>query len=462
MLAAMPTLETQPRARRRAPTIPGEPVLGHFRVMRKDPLAFFTGAREAAGDVVRLNFGGLTAHLVSHPDDVRHVLQENHKAYSKQSKGFQKLRLVLGNGLLTSEGDFWRRQRRIAAPAFHHQRVVSFVETMTRATEAMFPAWDRAAAENRPLDVSHEMMKLTLRIVGETLLGADVSRDTDVVGKAVSFVIEDVNVRIGAIVDLPIRVPTPRNREFQRVMATLDGVVNRMIQDRRSGKTTGKDLLQMLVDAKDEDTGERMSDEQLRDEVMTIFLAGHETTANALTWTFHCLSLNPAADRALFAELRELPARSVHASDVPELGYTTMVLKESMRLYPPAWIIGRMTEQADEARGFALPVGGLVFVSPYVTHRHTAFWDNPMGFDPERFSPDKEAARPRFAYFPFGGGPRICIGNGFAMQEAAVVLATLARRYRLDLVPGHPVAPEPLVTLRPKHGMKMHVRRREG
>ena len=448
-------------ATRRAPKLPGEPVLGHFRLMRRDPLRFFTEARERVGDVAGLRFGRIVAHLLAHPDHVRHVLQENHAAYSKRSPGFEKLRLVLGNGLLTSEGDFWRRQRRIAAPAFHHQRLAGFAETMTRAGEDLYERWDRAAAERTPIDLANEMMRVTLRIVGETLLGTDVSGDTDVVGRAVSHVIEDVNERIGAIVDLPLRVPTPRNRRLKRWIAALDAVVGRAIAERRRSGAARADLLDMLMRAKDDDTGEGMSDAQLRDEVMTIFLAGHETTANAMTWTFYCLSLVPESDRRLYAELHEaLGARSFRLEDAPALPYAQRVIKESMRLYPPAWIIGRMTERDDEVAGYRLPAGGLVFVSPYVTQRHPDLWDNPCGFDPDRFLPEREAARPRFAYFPFGGGPRVCIGNGFAMQEALVLLATLAKRYRLELAPGHPVVPEPLVTLRPKHGMKMFVRRR--
>ncbi len=429
--------------------------------MRRDPLRFFVDARERFGDVVGLRFGPLVAHLLSHPDHAKHILQENHKAYSKQSRGFMKLRLVLGNGLLTSEGDFWRRQRRIAAPAFHHQRLTSFAQTMTRAAEGLYETFDRAAAENKPIDVAHEMMKVTLRIVSETLLGTDVSSDSDAIGSAVTHVIQDVNDRIGAIVDLPLRVPTRRNRKFKQVMRSLDTIVNRGIAERRSQQVARHDLLDLLMSAKDEDTGEGMSDEQLRDEVMTIFLAGHETTANAMTWAFYCLSLSPESDRHLFAELRDvLGERSFRLEDMSKLMYTQRVMKETLRLYPPAWIIGRMTEQDDVIDGYRLPKGGLVFVAPYVTHRHPDFWDNPCGFDPDRFLPEHEATRRRFAYYPFGGGPRICIGNGFALQEAVVLLATIAKRYRLDLVAGHPVVAEPLITLRPKFGMKMMVRRR--
>jgi len=430
--------------------------------LQRDPLGFFVRAREQHGDVVAMHFGSVKAHLLSHPDHARHVLQEHHRKYSKESPGFLKLRLVLGDGLLTSEGDFWRRQRRIAAPAFHHRHLAGFADTMTRATEDLYDRWDRAAEERTPIDVAQEMMRLTLRIVSETLLGADVSGDSDVIGRAVTHVIEDVNARISALIDLPLSVPTRRNRALVKAIAQLDAVVRRTIGKRRDGGAPSKpDLLEMLMAVKDEDTGETMTDQQLRDEVMTIFLAGHETTANAMSWAFYCLSLAPESDRRMADEIHGvLGERSFTLTDMPRLAYTQRVIKESMRLYPPAWIIGRMTEEADVIDGFALPKGGVVLMAPYVTHRHPDFWDDPLGFDPERFLPALEASRPRFAYYPFGGGPRVCIGNSFAMLEAVALLATLAKRYRLDLVPGHPVVPEPLITLRPKHGIKMLVRRR--
>jgi cytochrome P450 len=311
------------------------------------------------------------------------------------------------------------------------------------------------------------MMALTLRIVCETLLGFDITaalggkRVSDV-ARAVTDVVEDVNARTRVFFDLPLTVPTRRNRKLQGSISMLDAIVHRTIAEHRAALARGeepRDLLSLLLLAKDEETGAGMSDEALRDEVLTFFLAGHETTANALAWTFYCLSKHPTADRTLATELASLDARS-DKIDTSNLSYTQMVLKEAMRLYPPAWIIGRQAEEDDIADGFRIPRGTMVFVSPYVTHRHPDYWENPEGFDPERFTPEREAARPRYAYIPFGGGPRFCIGQGFAMTEAAIILAVLASRFRLELATSREIVPEPLITLRPRGPILMRVRRR--
>ena len=297
------------------------------------------------------------------------------------------------------------------------------------------------------------MMRLTLRIVGETLLGYDPSRDADEVGDALAHLLAIVNERTTRVIFFARpRLPTPENLRLRRAVGTLDEIVLRIIAERR--KSRGGDLLSMLMEARDAETGEAMDDRQLRDEAMTIFLAGHETTANALAWTWLLLSRYPAARRELRAELSEvLGGRSPTADDLPRLRFTRMLLEESMRLYPPAWIIARSAGGADEIGGYEIPAGSIVFVSPYIVHRHPRFWEDPEGFDPHRF----EKEPPRGAYFPFGGGPRACIGNGFAMMEAQLVLATVAQRVTFELVPGHPVELEPSITLRPRHGLAMQL-----
>jgi cytochrome P450 len=360
-------------------------------------------------------------------------------------------------GLLTADGDTWLRQRRIAQPAFHRQKIAALSGVMVRAALDLADAWRAPAESGRSIDVAAEMMRLTLRIAGETLLSTDVSGDADTVGRAVTTVLEDSPNRIYRSLSVPLFIPTRKNREVLAAMKALDAVVFRMIGERRRGGGP-EDLLSMLLQARDETTGEGMSDKQLRDEVMTIFLAGHETTANALAWTWYLLSKYPAAYRELRRELDTvLGGRPPGLDDIPRLKYTTMVIEESMRLYPPVWIFTRAAREPDVIGGYPIPAGSYVFTSPYVSHRNPVFWENPEGFDPERFAEGRASSLPRFVYFPFGGGPRQCIGNTFAMMETMLVLAALAQRYRLDLVQGARVEPEPVVTLRPRSGIPMTV-----
>ena len=405
------------------------------------------------GEVVRLRFGPMIAHLVSSPAGVAHVLAENNKNYGKQTRGYRNLRYVLGNGLLTSEGETWKRQRRIAQPAFHRQRIAGFATTMVRAAEDATAGLE--SRRGHEVDVHHEMMRLTLRIVGETLLAHDPTDAADEVGAALTFLLTLANDRTRRVFDLPPIFPTRQNLRFRRALATLDSVVLRMIADRRKNPADRGDLLSMLIAARDAETGESMDDRQLRDETMTIFLAGHETTANALTFTWVLLSRYPAAFRELQAELAQvLGGRSPTGDDLPRLTLTRRILQEAMRLYPPAWIIGRSATGRDEVGGYEIPARSIVFVSPYVVHRHPGLWSDPEGFDPQRFAREP----PRGAYLPFGAGPRMCIGNGFASMEAELVLATMAQKVRFELVPGAEVVLDPSITLRPRNGVRMTVR----
>lgn len=300
------------------------------------------------------------------------------------------------------------------------------------------------------------MMRLTLTIVCLTLFTSDISDEASDVGQALTVVLRHANNRISSLFPLPENFPTEENYRFQQALKTLDRVVYNLINERRqSGEDTG-DLLSMLVFARDEETGESMSEKQLRDEVMTIFLAGHETTANALSWTWYLLSKHPDVERRLDAELKEvLGGRVPTLFDLKNLKYTLQVLNETMRLYPPVWEIGRENIGTDQLGGYDIPSNSTIILSAYVTHRHPDFWENPEGFDPERFSPEHSGNRPQYAYFPFGGGPRTCIGNNFALMEAQLVIADIAQKYRLELVPGHVVEPEPMITLRPRNGILM-------
>ncbi len=445
---------------REAPMPPGDGVLGHARVFRDDPLNTFARWCATYKTAASLRVPGANFVMVFHPDGVRHVLQTNAKAYSKQTRGFEKMRLFLGNGLVTSEGDFWKRQRRIAAPAFHRHRIEGFAATMTRATNDMLARWHPS---DEPIDVDRAMMTLTMRIASETLLGKDLSGEADVVGDALSFLTLNTNARIIRLVDVPLAWPTPENRRFLHAVKTIDDVLWKLLAERRASPGGHHDLLEMLLEARDEETGEAMTDAQLRDEAVTIFAAGHETTSNALSWTFYLLAKHPEVAAKLYAEVdRALGDRTPTVADLAALPYTKCVVQESMRLYPPAWIIGRFPLEDDEVCGYRVSKGTQVLVSPWATHRHPDFWSDPEAFDPERFTPARSEGRAPFAYFPFGGGPRVCIGNQFAMMEAQLILAQVSQRFRLELSPGARVVPERGITLRPGPSLPMHLRPRHG
>lgn len=446
-----------PPLARRAPGPRGLPLLGSVLPAWRDPLGFFLEARATFGDVVRFKFGPYDYYMVADPDAARHVLVEGAKTYTK-SRNYLGLKLVLGDGLLTSEGEQWRRQRKLAQPAFHRERLAGFADTMAVATRSMLDRWSEEDRERSgaAFCVHAEMMRLTFRIVGLTLFSSDVDGDAREVGDAMDVAMHWANDYAEALIRIPPFVPTPTNVRFRRAMRTLDGVVYRLVAERRASEDGyGDDLLGMLMASTDEGSGSGMSDQQLRDEIITMVLAGHETTANLLSWTFYLLSKHPDAERRVRDEARRvLGDREPTLEDVRSLEVTRMVLEEALRLYPPAWIFERQTAEADELGGYRIAPGSIVGVCPYVLHRNPRLWDNPEGFDPDRFAPDRAQERPRYAYLPFGGGPRTCIGNHFAMMEAQIILAMVVREHALDLVPEHPVVVDPCITLRPKHGSR--------
>ncbi|MBI3551437.1 MAG: cytochrome P450 [Elusimicrobia bacterium] len=431
-------------------------VLSSLKQFKENPLAVMLDGQRRYGDVVAFRFGTMSFHFISHPRDLQHVLQSNQKNYSRQTPGYEAMRIVLGNGLVTSDGEFWLRQRRISQPAFHRQRVAGFAQVMVDAALETAARWETEVGTGKPLDVAAEMMRLTLKIVGLTLMSTDVSAASSEVGQAVGVSLHELQSRIYApYLHLPMQVPTISNRRLRAAVKTVDGVVLGMIAQRRNAVEEGSDFLGMLMEARDEDTGETMSDAQLRDELLTLFMAGHETTANALAWTWYLLSVNPAVRARLEGEVEKvLGKRPPSFADLPALAYSRMVVSESMRLYPPAWVLSRCAIKGDEIGGFPIKAGSVVFMSPFVTQRREDLWDNPEGFDPQRFDPGAPKPRP-FAYFPFGGGGHQCIGAEFAMMEAQLIVVALLQRCRLNLVSGHPVELEPLITLRPKHGMRM-------
>jgi cytochrome P450 len=442
--------------RQKSPPGPRENwLLGSARTIQHDPLGFNMSMFQRYGNVVAVRFLIWPTYMIFHPQDVKHVLQENHRNYSKDTYLIHFLRPLLGQGLFTNDGQSWLHQRRLIQPAFHRKQLATFGTLMTSATESLLKRWKRAAAGNQTLDVAAEMMRLTLRIVGQALFSIDLSDETDTVGRAFTALMTPLMDYIYHPVP-PLGFPTPRNRRIQHSISTLDGVVQAIITEHRRMGANKDDLLSTLLVARDEETGEQMNDRQVRDEVMTLLLAGHETTSNALSWTWYLLSQHPDAESCLHAELEQvLGGRTPTVEDLPRLTYTRMVLEETLRLYPPAVGFNRKAMADDEVGGYVVPAGTLIWLSPYTTHRHPDFWENPEVFDPERFSPERSAGRMHFAHFPFGGGPRQCIGNNFAMMEAQLVLATIAQRYHLRMVPGHQVEPQVLLSIRPRHGLPM-------
>jgi cytochrome P450 len=440
------------------PSLPGVPWLGSLPDLQKNPLHVMARATLDYAPAVRLPLPIVESLVVSDPALVEHILVTHSRNYVKQTRGYDMLRKVLGNGLVTSEGEFWKRQRRIAQPAFHRERLVGFGDTMTRAATELVDGWTPGV----PFDAAEAFMRVTLRLVGETLLSSDVTSEASAVGRAITVALEHLIHRTLHPFGLPEWVPTPRNVRFHRALKALDDVVLGLIAERRRGGGPTGDLLAMLMEAKDPETGEGMSDAQLRDEVMTIFLAGHETTANALAWTVVLLGRAPEVERRVVDELQAvLGGRAPTMADVPKLPYLGMVLKESMRLYPPVWTLARRVVEAETVRGVTFEKDALVFLCTYALHRHPGFWSDPEAFDPSRWAPGAPPP-PKGAYLPFSTGQRKCIGDTFATVEATLILATVLSRVHLALVPGQTFEPEPVITLRPKGGVQVVATRRQG
>lgn len=459
-----PTGQQAHPARPPAPRIaPGPEVrgfAGHLPDFRASKVEFLTDIGRRFGEVVRLRFGPKVIHMVRHPDHVKAVLQDCYLNFEKASRGFTKLKMLLGSGLVTADGGFWQRQRRIAQPAFHHQRIAAFASTFSEAAGEALPVWAEAARRGDPLDVYQEMSRITLNSVVRTLLGADLpSGGFAAVNRGLEVALDYVNHNIYRLFDVPSFVPSRRRRRFEEAVRGMDAVVYGLIERGRRDEALSErpDLLSMLIAARDEESGEGMTDEQLRDQVMTILLAGHETTALALTWTWYLLSLHPQVRQTLRQEVEEvLGDRPPTVHDVPRLTRTTQVILEALRLYPPLWAFSRKVVEGFELGGYDIPSGSTLFLSPYVTHRHPEFWPNPEGFVPERFDAEADPRkRHKFCYLPFGAGPRNCIGSTFATLEMQMVIPTLLQRFEVDLLPGHQVHLQPLLTLRPRGGMPM-------
>lgn len=431
--------------------------LTNTAALQRDSIRFALDIWQRYGDVVHFRFLFWPAYVFYHPDQVKRVLQENHRNYSKNFPMMKAAQEIFGNGLFTNDGASWLHQRRLMQPSFHHKRLASFGRLMSEAAAAMLERWQSSNPGDAPLDISQEMMHLTLRIAGLAIFAHDLTNEVDRIGSTFTT-LDPLISRYTSFPFPPLWVPTPRNRRLLAGLNTLNTVIYALIAERRKqlADTDAPDLLSMLLAARDEETGLGMSDQQLRDEVLTLLLGGHETTAMVLTWTWYLLSQYPEVQRRLHAELDSVLSGQLPAIEhLDALPYTRMVIQEAMRLYPPVFGFTRFAIAPDEIGGYTVPAKSIIFLSAYCTHRHPACWEEPEVFDPERFTPERSTDRPRFAYFPFGGGPRQCIGNSFAMMEAQLVLATIAQRYSLRLVPGHPVVPQVLLTMRPRYGLPM-------
>ncbi len=431
----------------------------NFFTFRRDATTFLQHLAEKYGDVVYFKMGPQHVFFLNHPDLVKDVLVTRNDCFVK-GRALQRAKRLLGEGLLTSEGEFHRRQKRLALPAFHRQRIATYGRVMTAYGERIISEW----RDGVTLDMSEEMMRLTLAIVGKTLFDADVERDAKDVGEALSTIMSLFDAMLLPFSEYLEKLPLPQTRRFEKARDKLDAIIYKIIEERRSSGLDRGDLLSMLLLAQEDEEGkvsEQMTDEQVRDEVMTLFLAGHETTANAMTWTWYLLSQNTEAEKCFHSEVDEvLGERLPTVDDVARLKYTEMVLAESMRLYPPAWALGRLAVKDFQLDGYTIPAGSLILLSQFVMHRDERFFPEAERFLPERWAAAEREARPQYSYFPFGGGPRRCIGESFAWMEGVLLLATIARKWRMRLAPNHRVELQPVITLRPKHGMRMIVERR--
>ena len=443
----------------RSKQAPGPPATHFFatlRDMRRDILKVMHEATKTYGDVVRFKLGPRTMYLLNHPDHVEQILERRCQNYERRGRSTDKMKAVCGDSLLTTDGAMWKRERQLMQPAFHQKHVEGFSSLITQATQEMLERWETHAASGRALDVSSEMVRLTSTIVGQAFFGADVAGDALAMEGALQVLLDHTYQRFEAIVDWEGIFPGLAGRPFKDALRTVDGVVRRIIEGRRGSSDEHHDLLAMLLGARDLENIGGMSDQQLRNETITMLLAGYETTAHALAWTIYAISEHSDLEHRLLEEIqRAIGERGPGLEDLPGLEFTTRIIKESLRLYPPIWAVERRTVADDEIGGYRISAGSSVFISPYALHRHPLFWENPETFDPDRFTLDRSKNRPHLAYIPFGAGPHQCIGSPLAMLEARLILPALFRRFHFRVVPGHVIAAKPGITLRFKDGLPM-------
>src|SRR6266542_3108922 len=449
--------ERQPQGRP-IPGPRGHPILGSIREIQRDNVQAFMDAWLEYGDIVHFR-GPLTINLLVHPDYVERVLRDNVANYPRPGFVTDKLKSIVGEGLVAAEGDRWANARRVAQPAFAPERINGFGPTMIQTTGEMLERWSSHAERGEPLDIKSEMMHISLANLATALFNFDLREALDEIEPAVYYALSHTNRRLTSPID-PQRLPLPSTRRFNATLNALNQVIYRITGEHRKATDATEDFVNLLLDSQDPESGAAITDRQARDEVIGFFIAGHETVSSALTWTFYLLSQNPDCWRKLKAEVDEvLGGRTPTVDDVPNLKYTEYVLLEAMRHYPPIFVLMRRALEDDTVGGYHIPKDSTVVLCSYVTHRHPDFWENPEGFDPDRFTPERSAGLPRMAYFPYGGGPRKCIGNTFAALEMPLVVAMVTQRYRLDLVPGQVVFPEPAISLRPRDPLMMTLER---
>jgi cytochrome P450 len=436
-----------------APGPRGLPFFGSLLEMRKDSVGFYVRAAQEHGDYVRVAFGPIPVLLVTRPEDVKYVLQDNSKNYTKKGLGYDQLRAFLGGGLIFNEGgDFWRKQRKLTQPAFHMESLRYFVDHFNRSSSLMIDRWKKVEASGETISILPEMMKVTLQVIGQTLLSRDLLDDAHGVGAALSVILEEAEIRIQSVTPIRNFLPTRTNLRVRRARRVLRTLVCDIIGQRRQSKSDSRrDLLAMYMSAIDEDTGTGMTDEQVHDEIMSIFIAGHETTANALSWLWYLLSLNPEVEAKIRVELDQvLAGRPPELGDFEKLRYTEMAFLEALRLYPPVWMMPRRSVEADQIGEYRISKGTTVFVSPYLTQRDPRCWSDPTAFKPERFAQESGArGAGKYEFFAFAGGPRVCIGQRFAIMEAVAIIARVLQSFEFVRVSNLPVEPAPAITLRP-------------
>ncbi|MBI1883962.1 MAG: cytochrome P450 [Chlamydiae bacterium] len=429
------------------------PGSGLIKLLR-DPISFLMKSVTKYGDLIHFKAGPRHVFFTNHPEQIKDILVTHQKNFIK-GEALERTKQLLGEGLLTSEGELHLKQRRLIQPILHRQNIERYASIMVEYGVRIREAWRNASI----LDMSQEMARLTLLVVGKTLFNRDVDQEAKEVGEAMTTLVNAFRMMLLPISDLLEKLPLPGIHKALKARETLDKIIQKMIEERRKERHDSWDLLSLLLSA--QENGEGMNDQQVRDEAMTLFLAGHETTANALTWTWYLLSQNPQAEAKLHQELKEvLGDRLPTYEDMEKLKYLYMVFSESMRLYPPAWAIGRRAIDECELGGYRVPRGSIVAMSPFVIHHSEKYYPDSWRFDPMRWTPEAQAQRPKFAYFPFGAGGRVCIGEHFAWMEEILLMATLAQKWKMRLAPGHPIGLQPGITLRPKYGMKMILEKR--